>query len=369
MSTISALKVFSLFGQKNRQGPAPLVRENASNPRDCNMSNKDDSSAPPPWFADAMAKNREDIKTAIREELGGLKDEVAAVKEEQQIQATNIRDVDQRVDQAFAEIAALRALLEGRAARPAPVPSQCTVGDQCSVSAKFQNLLTQASTMAGCYAAGHVPPDKVTGVKPSAKSFKLIADTYFSNFHLKILASTGISKTVRFTVEPKNPATTKVGDFEAVLKSVVMAVRGDGWWIQQELPATLRQMYSNAYQFFKAVKSEFKVLRPYVFDAQDGYITMDGTRIVPVYLVPKNRAVWKDLGGVILNIVASFLTVDWLDSMTSQLTVEQSHIDEWMEIVGAKHEKQLEVSDVARPNPEDRAVSSGIAMETDQSVG
>ncbi len=369
MSTISALKVFSLFGQKNRQGPAPLVRENALKPRDGSMSNTDDSNAPPPWFADAMAKNREDIKTAIREELGGLKADFAAMKEEQQIQATNIRDVDQRVDQAFAEIAALRELLEGRAACPAPVPSQCTVSDQCSVSAKFQNLLSQASTMAGCYAAGHVPPDKVTGVKPSAKSFKFIADNYFSNFHLKILASTGISKTVRFTVEPKNPATTKVGDFEAVLKSIVMGVRGDGWWIQQELPATLCQMYSNAYQFFKAVKSEFKVLRRYVFDAQDGYITMDGTRIVPVYLVPKNRAVWKELGGVLLNIVASFLTVDWLDSMTSQLTVDQSHVDEWMEIVSAKLEKPGNISARVRPNPEDGAANTGDDMETDQNVG
>jgi hypothetical protein len=366
MSTISALKVFSLFGQKIRHDPAQPARDNLAL-RDASMANSGDSSTPPPWFVDAMTKNRDEIKTAIREELGGLKDEVAAIKEEQQIQATNIRDVDHRVDQAFAEIAALRNLLEGKSARPVPVPVQCTVGDQCSVAAKFQGLLSQASTMSGCYAAGLVPPDKVTGVRPSPKTFKFIAENYFPNFRLKILASAGVSKIVRFTVEPVNSANTKTADFEAVLKSTIMSVRGDGWWIQQELPPTLRQMYSNAYQFFKSVKAEFKVLRPYVFDAQDGYITIDGTKVVPVYLVPKNRAVWKDLGGVLLNIVASFLTVDWLDSMVGQLTVDQSHVDEWVEIVSAKLvEKPGNATARLQSNPEaSTAVGASNVGDTD----
>jgi hypothetical protein len=318
-----------------------------------------------------MAKTQDELKQTIRDELGGLKadvvglkSEVAALKEEQQIQATNINDVDHRLDAAFAEIAKLRALMEGKVAFPAPVPTSCSVREQCSVDAKFQNLLKQASAMSGCYAAGHVPADPVTGVRPSVKPFKLIVATYFPGFKLKVLASAGVSKIIRFTVEPNPQGDLPPQNFETVLKSSVISIRGDGWWFQQELPPTLRQMYSNAYKFFKETKAEYPVIRPFMLDVADGYVTIDETRVVPVYLVPKNKAVWKQLGGVLLNVVASFLTMDWLDSMAGKLTVEQSHIDEWLSILGAKSELPL----VANSLTYDAALQGGDNMETDNRI-
>jgi hypothetical protein len=318
-----------------------------------------------------MAKTQDELKKTIRDELGclkadvgGLKTEMAALKEEQQIQATNIADVDRRVDDAFAEIAKLRALLEGKVAFPAPVPTSCSVREQCSVDAKFQNLLKQASAMSGCYAAGHVPADPVTGVRPSVKPFKQVIATYFPGFKLKVLASTGASKIVRFAVEPNPQGDVSLQNFETVLKSSIISIRGDGWWFQQELPPTLRQMYSNAYKFFKETKTEYPLIRPFMLDVVGGFVTIDETKVVPVYLVPKNKAVWKQLGGVLQNVVASFLTMDWLDSMAGKLTVEQSHVDEWLSILGAKSELPM----LSSPPMYD-AVSNGENMDTENVNG
>jgi hypothetical protein len=316
-----------------------------------------------------MTKSQQELKQTIRDELGGLKadvgglkTDVAALKDEQLIQATNILDVDRRIDDAFAEIAKLKALLEGKTAFPAPVPTTCSVREQCSVDVKFQNLLKQASSMSGCYAAGHVPADKITGIRPSAKPFKHIAATYFPNFKLNIIASTSASKVIRFTVESQQShGDAPTENFETVLKNCVIAIRGDGWWFQQELPPTLRQMYSNAYKFFKETKSDYPLIRLFVLDVADGYVTIDETKVVPVYLVPKNKSVWKDLGGVLQNIVASFLTMDWLDSMAGKLSVEQSHVDEWLSILGSKSE----LPSVSIPLTFDAASRGGETMDTD----
>ncbi len=376
MSTISALKVFSFLGSQRRgssggDSPPPPnpVRLNAI-PSCFTMAGDDDASAPPPWFANAMIKTQDELKQTIRDELGGLKADVAglktdfaAMKDKQQIQATNIRDVDRRLDDAFEEIAKLKALIEGKVAFPAPVPTSCSVREQCSVDVKFKNLLKQASAMSGCYAAGHVPADPITGVRPSVKPFKQIVATYFPGFKLKVLASAGISKIVQFTVEQNPQGDTPSPDFEAVLKNSIISIRGDGWWFQQELPPTLRQMYSNAYKFFKETKSEYPVVRPFMLDVVDGYATIDETKVVPVCLIPKNKAVWKQLGGVLQNIVASFLTMDWLDSMAGKLTVEQLHIDEWLSILGEKSELPS-VSD-----PRAFATLRDDSMETDNGHG
>jgi hypothetical protein len=82
------------------------------------------------------------------------------------------------------------------------------------------------------------------------------------------------------------------------------------------------------------------------------------------------------LGGVLLNIVASFLTVDWLDSMTKQLSVDQSHVDEWIGIVSSRLEKPGDAgSTSARIQPSSEVSSvpggskAGDDMDTDNNAG
>jgi hypothetical protein len=371
MSTISALKVFSLFGKKSCSTPS----KKSETPRDPRASPAMGSipAKKPGWLQEILdghqqalneckqtneniVKKFDDVVASFRTDFGTLDqkqsettkkvqeitDEVAELKTSLQIHQTDISAIDNRVDatkeEMLAKIDELReefeAKLAGKAAphpdRPV-VPSSTTVGEQCRIDHEFSSLLAKARNMVNQFAMGRVTG--VVGIATIPKTQDKILADYFSGITITVVPSAGKSQVKRFCVQ-----TDQLATFQANLELYKPQIRAEGWWISVDLPPELRSLRSNAFQFFKEARSlDQKIRAAYLDISHDsGYVTVDGLDLVPVYLVPRDKKKWPTLIMLLARIVDSVREVEWTVRITTSVSIDSALVREWADVVGVQ---------------------------------
>ncbi len=371
MSTISALKVFSLFGKKSCSTPSKESEPSrglcASSAMGAIPTEK------PGWLQEILDGHKQalneckqtnenivrkfnDVVSNFRADFGNLDrkqtetnkkvqkvtSEVAELKTSLHIQQTDISAIDNQVDANKEEILAkinelrdeLEAKLAGKAAphpdRPV-VPSSSTVGEQCRIDHEFSSLLAKARSMVNQFAMG-----RVTGVVGFAtipkQQEKILAD-YFSGITITVVPSAGKSQVKRFCVQ-----LDQLAAFQANLEVYEPQIRAEGWWIAVDLPLELRSLRSNAFQFFKEARSLHQNIRAAYLDIShdSGYVTVDGLDLVPVYMVPRDKKKWPSLIMLLTRIVDSVREVEWTVRITASMSIDSALVREWADIVGTQ---------------------------------
>ncbi len=266
-------------------------------------------------------------KTA--EEVSELQEEVGQVREEVVAVDQKIDKVDDRVQKLEEKTEDRFKLLESQlSARvvslPVHVPS-LSVGEQCSVQAKFELLLDHAKASSNIFAAGHVKD------KTPAFGVKRMIERYFSKVDARVLPKLGVTKVWRFAVDE-----SKVGQVKAIINTQIMAIRDHGWWVQQDVPLQLRKMYSNCFNFFKRARDLHVELRRWYLNVDDGYVLLDSTPVVPVYLVPKCTDNWPEIAGLLNELVAEVSESEWFESAKAPLKVPEGFLAKWCEALGVE---------------------------------
>jgi hypothetical protein len=151
----------------------------------------------------------------------------------------------------------------------------------------------------------------------------------------------------RVTVHPEDVHTMKIRarDNWRVVKDV-------GWWIGQENPADLRQMQINAIRFVMETKTVCNELRRFYVEVEDGFLRFQGAPFIPVYMVPTNKEKWPELANILLKILVSLRSLNWVDRFrkASQLRkVEPALVDEWNSVLRASEPEEALEDDEDEP--------------------
>jgi hypothetical protein len=293
-------------------------------------------------------------KTA--DEVEVLQDEVKQVKEEVgEARATAEKAIDmtealeKKTEERFL---ALEQKLGARVSSlPVHVPS-FTISEQCSVQSRFEALLEQARVSQNIFAAGHVK-DKV----PSF-GIKKMTEIYFSKANPRCLPKLGSTKVWRFSVDEEKISLTK-----NIINTQIMAIRDHGWWVQQDVPLPLRQMYSTCFAFFKRVKDLHDNLRKWFLNADDGYVVLDLVPVVPVYLVPKNTDKWVPLAALLNELVAGLVQTEWMDSVKKPIIVPNDFIEKWCDALGVDRLSTSDDKSVGSSTPTNERLLEDVDMD------
>jgi hypothetical protein len=208
-----------------------------------------------------------------------------------------------------------------------------TKAQQCSVEDRFRSLLSEAKAIQTIFVVGKVPDSH-----PSV-SLTTLMQRHFEQYGAKLFPQAGKSKTRRFSVP-----LDKVEDTKMTIRHYNLAIRDLGYWVVQDAPPALRTMNSNAFAFFKQAKDRFGVLRKFRFEAEDGYLTVNDTPFLPVYLVPVKQNKWKALAALLTELVADLLNVEWLETATSSLEVSDELKSKWCAVLQSEGEPTADSS-------------------------
>jgi hypothetical protein len=244
----------------------------------------------------------------IRTDLGDVQGKVEKIQQE-------FTDYKSEVEQKFLE---LKATFDKKAnAVSTQVPS-LTVAQQSTVEEKFQALLLEAKAVQSTFVVGKINNEQQT------VTMNTLIKRHFERFEAKLLPVVGKSQTRRFAVPPE-----KVEDVKNTIRHYNTAIRDLGWWVVQDAPPALRRLNSNAYTFFKYARDQFPPLRKVRFEAENGYLKIDDSAFLPVYLVPTNRAKWKQLASLLMELAVEQTELDWLEAATSPFVLPEGFVEKW----------------------------------------
>jgi hypothetical protein len=164
--------------------------------------------------------------------------------------------------------------------------------------------------------------------QPPSVSVQVLLQRHFSECNAKLLPKAGKSGVRRFTVD-----LDKVERAKNEIKHYNMAIRDLGWWVVQDAPPALRAMNSIVYKFFKSAKEWFPLLRKFRFETEEGYATMNEVPLVPVYLVPKKEELWKKLAGLLTEVIADFLDLEWIETACARVSVPENFMSRWCAVL------------------------------------
>jgi hypothetical protein len=283
-----------------------------------------------------------ELQTLKTQQENTTKD-VSALKDDQAALQAEMTSVNGKVDSLAEEFAAyrrsqdqkLRELLSKYdsdvSSIRVPVPT-LSVREQSSVEKQFDDLLAEANSMQTAFVVR-----VIDGQTPSV-SIQVLLQRHFADCGVKLLPQAGKSGVRRFIVKPD-----KVGRAKNEIKHYNMAIRDLGWWVVQDAPPALRAMNLVVYKFFKAAKEWFPLLRKFRFETEGGFATMNEVPIVPVYLVPRKETLWKKLASLLMEVVADFLDLEWLETACSRMVIPENFTSRWCSI--------LKEAGVYRPGP------------------
>jgi hypothetical protein len=266
---------------------------------------------------------------ALKKDVGELQTETAQLK-------TDMGALNTRVDNTNDRISALQAAFDDKLrdmeaaflskvqSMPVQFPA-LTAGQQTTINDCFETLRAQARACRNIFVLGQVPDFG------QPVSLRVLLTSFFQKIEVKTLPKPPKSKVWRVSVP-----TDKASEMRSIMDANVFAIRDHGWWIQQDLPPKLRQMHSNAYAFVKFARDSFRRLRPTTFDVEDGYLHIENTPIVPVYLIPKKKANWKDLATVLVTEAGSLPDTEWLESVVKGSIDQTSLMSKWCTILGVE---------------------------------
>jgi hypothetical protein len=159
---------------------------------------------------------------------------------------------------------------------------------------------------------------------------------HFNVFGASLTTTAGKGGTFRFSV-----AADKIEDVKSTIRHYNMAIRDLGWWVVQDAPPALRRMNSNAYAFFKMAREEFSLIRNFRFEAEDGYLKMNDSPFLPVYLVPNKKDCWKKLASLLTELVIDYVDKDWLTAVTTEFTVPENFTTRWFKLLREQSQHEL----------------------------
>jgi hypothetical protein len=292
-------------------------------------------------FRDDVARVERN-QVEIAEKVKQATDDITELKTSVETQSTDIRALDDRIDSTkedlIDKIDKLRAEFEEKlAGKAAPhpdrpvVPSSASVGDQSRIEHEFLSLLAKARSMTNQFAMGRVTG--VVGVSFVPKTYEQILSHYFSGITVSVVPSVGKSQVKRFSVPMES-----LPGFQLNLELYEPQIRADGWWMTVDLPPELRTMRSNAFQFFKEVKSLHQEVRSAYLDVShdSGYVSVDGIDFVPVFMVPRAKKKWPQLITLMIRVIDFVRDLEWTDRITSTVSIDDALVREWAEVVGSK---------------------------------
>jgi hypothetical protein len=92
-------------------------------------------------------------------------------------------------------------------------------------------------------------------------------------------------------------------------------------------------MNSNAYAFFKVARDKYSLIRNFRFEAEDGYLKMNDSPFLPIYLVPNKRESWSELAALLTELVVDYVNQDWLTTVTMEFKVPESFTSRWCKLL------------------------------------
>ncbi len=120
------------------------------------------------------------------------------------------------------------------------------------------------------------------------------------------------------------------------------AVKETGWWIGQENPTDIRKMEVNAFRFIMEAKNECDELRRYYLEAEEGFVRYARVPFLPVYLVPEDPQKWPELASILLQMVESIQSKNWVSRFRGVKKLDQGLLDKWMSVAGVLFESDAD---------------------------
>jgi hypothetical protein len=358
MSSVSALKVFTLFGKRLSQDSIPSV------PRPVMASTETGgaAAAPPGGWDQLMTllntmndgiktlqsevttlntnldKNTTEITTFktdlanFKSEIGGkvelLEQKYEELTEDVEAQLKDFRqevrvevadevekklsDWKQSIKQEILDELKSEVGADNITLNPPNMPNT-TVGQ------KFQHLLRLSRSLESNFCMGH-SKQKTPSVCTSS-----VLRQFFPKFDISYGGKSNAAL-VRFSVHPKQSMS-----FHAKLQEVRGAIMTYGWWVAQENPADLRAMYTLTNDFLKYAKTNKTELKAFFLTIECGWVYLRDQPIIPVFLVPTDSAEWDVLSGLLLAKLKDSKGIDWLTRVAQAPKPDAAFLGKWLE--------------------------------------
>ncbi len=286
-------------------------------------------------FTKSVVKLTEDFaamqttQTKLKQDVGTVQGETLQLREEVIAVNTRVDETDSKIEvlkeataNKFRELEA--AFLAKVQSLPVKFPA-LTIGQQLTVNERFESLRAQAKACRNVFVLGNVPD------YGSSVPLKSVIMNFFPTCGMRLMPKAGKTKVWRVTVP-----LDKIEETKKIAEANVFSIRDHGWWIQQDLPPKLRQMHSNAYAFIKLVREKFLRVRPFLFEADDGYLVVEKTAIVPVYLVPKKKDKWEELATVLASEIGALVESEWLENVVANNIDKERILEKWCAVLGVE---------------------------------
>ncbi len=373
MTSVSALKIFKLFGQKLSYAQAV-----SSSLNDPTMVNPDNSAAlaapaplpvsstappPPPGSWDQMWTLLTNMNDGIKSlqasvttlgsglekntsELTQFKAEISGkVEKLEQKYEELTEDIDGRLETFRTEVRDEVAgdveskLREWKAAvkneivaelREELGPGGISIAPpdlpHSSVGVKFQHLLRLSRSLENNFCMGH------SKMKKPVVRAHVVLRQFFPEFDISI-AGKRDDALIRFSVPQKSSAC-----FRAKLQEVRGAILTYGWWVAQENPADLRAMYTLTNDFLKFAKGHKMELKAFFLTIESGWVFFRDLPLIPVFLVPADTTEWDVLTGLLLAKLKEMRGVCWLARVAETPKPDKVFLGKWLESMKLKPE-------------------------------
>ncbi len=369
MSTVSALKVFALFGKKALTGsPTNFDTTRYNNMGDTSSASSVATASPasaqvPPggWeaFWKMLTEMNDGVKTLqtdmkgvnsglekVTNELTQFKTEINEKVENLEKKYEELTDnIDGRLDDFKNEVrdelygGVETKLNEWKAALKDEIVSELRTElgagnisvappdlPQSSVGAKFQHLLRLSRSLENNFCMGH------SKLKKPVVRAHVVLRQFFPEFDISI-AGKRDDVLVRFSVLPKVSAS-----FRAKLQEVRGAILTYGWWVAQENPADLRAMYTLTNDFLKFAKGHKQELKAFFLTIDCGWVFFRDEPLLPVFLVPADTTEWDVLTGLLLAKLKDSRGVAWLARVSESPKPDQVFLGKWLVAMKLKQE-------------------------------
>jgi hypothetical protein len=204
------------------------------------------------------------------------------------------------------------------------------------IHAAFNELLRAAEAKKGTFLVGVVEKLTETGaqIRPKMK-YAGFVNRFFRNVRYEIgplgTAQSSGMPLGRVQVHPADIHTMKIR-----IRDQWRLAKDCGWWVGQETPVDLREMQVNAFRFIMDSKNHCSELRRFYLEAEEGFIRFAKIPFLPVYLVPSDKEKWPELSSVLLKMVQSVRSSDWVQRFRGVKKLNPALLDEWNEVLRAK---------------------------------
>lgn len=213
---------------------------------------------------------------------------------------------------------------------------------------EFYLLVSQATAKRHVFVVGHAM-DAAGNPVHTILTVKEVLLKYFSTVDYELLTTNpnSVTSVRRFRVHPAHPSVTK-----QIARDINSELCSKGWWIQQETPNKLRKINGVATKFFMEAKKTEPTLRRYTFEVDCGYITIDGTSILPVFMIPEDIQKWAGLAKLLAESVKVLLDLPWLQQMANPVKIDFDVLKKWGQIIGHKPTRALYNSVIGLSEPQ-----------------